>query len=70
MRLRTVRRALPMEVVLLHHALKAFAFRAANHIDEIARLKLRHAQIDFAFGQIAFAGEIRARIAAAQRRPS
>ena len=52
MRLRTVRRTLPMEVVLLHHALKAFAFRAANHIDEIAGLKLRHAQVDVAFGKI------------------
>src|SRR4029077_3346307 len=51
-RLRTVRRALPMEVVLLHHALKAFAFRAANYIDEVARLKLRHAQVDVAFGKI------------------
>ena len=69
-RFRTVRRALPMEVVLLHHALKAFAFRAANHIDEVARLKLRDAQVDLAFGKIRFAGEIRARIFAARLRPS
>src|SRR5262249_54840615 len=49
---RTVRRALPGEVVLLHHALKTFAFRAPNHIHEIAGLKLRNAQVDFAFGKI------------------
>ena len=36
----------PVEVVLLHDALEAFAFRPADHIDEIARLKLRHAQVD------------------------
>ena len=52
MRLRTVRRSLPGEVVLLHHALKTFAFRAANHIDEVAGLKLRNAQVDVAFGKI------------------
>src|SRR4029077_16107354 len=52
MRFRTVRRALPMEVVLLHHALKAFAFRAADYIDEVARLKLGNAQVDVAFGKI------------------
>jgi len=46
-----VRRALPMEVVLLHHALKAFAFRAADYIDEVAWLKLRNAQVDLAFGK-------------------
>src|SRR5262245_29817613 len=40
MHFRTVRRSLPGEVMLLHHALKAFAFGAANHIDEVARLKL------------------------------
>ena len=53
-RFRTVRRALPMEVVLLHHALKAFAFRAADYIDEVAWLKLRNAQIDLPFGKILF----------------
>src|SRR5213075_271033 len=53
MRFRTVRRSLPREVMLLHHALKTFAFRAANHIDEIARLKLRNAQVDVALGKIA-----------------
>src|SRR5205814_5723031 len=52
MRFRTVRGPLPVEVVLLHHALKTFAFRAANHIDEVARLKLRHAQVDVAFRKI------------------
>src|SRR6266436_9665774 len=51
-RFRTVRRALPSEVMLLHHALKTFAFRAPNHIDEVARLKLRNAQVDVAFGKI------------------
>src|SRR5436190_24402712 len=30
-RFRTVRRALPSEIVLLHHALKTLAFRTANH---------------------------------------
>src|ERR1043165_9759304 len=40
---RTVSRALPREIVLLHHALKAFSLRSANHIDIIAWLKLRHA---------------------------
>ena len=52
MRFRTVRRSLPGEVMLLHHALEAFAFRAANHIDEIAGLKLRNALVNFAFGEI------------------
>src|SRR5882762_9039861 len=51
-RFRTVRRALPMKVVLLHHTLKSFTFRSANHIDIVARLKLRNAQIDLAFGKI------------------
>ncbi len=51
-RLRTVRRALSVEVVLLHHALEAFALRATDHIDEIAGLKLRDGEIDFAFRQI------------------
>ena len=54
MRLRTVRRALAGEVVLLHHALEAFALRSADHIDEIAGLKLRDAQIDLAFRRIRF----------------
>ena len=52
MRLRTVRRALAMHVVFLHHALKAFAFGAADHIDQIARLKLRDVQIHLAFRRI------------------
>src|SRR6476646_4614053 len=51
-RLRTVRGTLPVEVVLLHHALKTFAFRAPNHIHEVPRLKLRNAQVDVAFGKI------------------
>src|SRR4030095_5305849 len=51
-RFRTMRRPLPGEVVLLHHALKTFAFRAANHIDEVAGLKLRNAQVDVAFRKI------------------
>jgi len=54
-RFRPVRRALPSEVVLLHHALKAFAFRAADYIDEVAWLKLRNAQVDLALGKIVLA---------------
>src|SRR5438067_2076316 len=53
-RFRTVRRTLPSEIVLFHYALKTFAFRAANDIDEVAGLKLRNGQINFAFGKIAF----------------
>src|SRR4029077_3371572 len=51
-RLRTVRRALPMKVVPLHHTLKSFPFRSANHIDIVARVKLRNAQIDLLFEKI------------------
>src|SRR5262245_1610814 len=51
-RLRTMRGALSMEVMLLHHALKSFSFRPANHIHVIACLKLCDAQIDLAFGKI------------------
>src|ERR1700757_386535 len=51
--LRTVRRALSMKVVLLHHALKSFSLGSANHIHVIARLKLRNTQVDLAFGKIA-----------------
>src|SRR6266480_5353223 len=53
-RLRTVRRALSMKVVLLHHTLKSFSLGSANHIHVIARLKLRNTQVDLAFGKIAF----------------
>src|SRR5207249_9731143 len=42
-RLRTVRRALPMKVVLLHHTLKSFSLRSADYIDIVTRLKLRNA---------------------------
>src|ERR1700751_4335649 len=49
---RTVRRALPMKVVLLHHTLKSFSFRSANHIHKVAYLKLGNAQIDLAFAKI------------------
>src|SRR6266481_6689209 len=52
MRLRTVRRALPMKVMFLHHTLKSFSLGSANHIHVIARLKLRNAQVDLAFGKI------------------
>src|SRR5437879_13561400 len=52
MRLGTVRGSLPMHVVFLHHPLKPFAFGATNHIDEVARLKLRDVQIHLAFRQI------------------
>src|SRR5438094_8029767 len=48
----TVRGTLPMHVVFLHQSLKPFAFGAANHIHEIARLKLRHVQIHFALGRV------------------
>src|SRR2546430_10597798 len=50
---RTVRRALPVKIVLLHHALKSLSFRSPNHIHIVACLKLRNAQIDLAFGEIA-----------------
>src|SRR5438105_4847247 len=52
MRLRSVRRALPREVVLFHYALETLAFRATNHIHEIARLELRNAQVDLALREI------------------
>src|SRR5216110_2866911 len=51
-RFRAVGCALPIEVVLLHHALEAFAFRAADHIDKIARLELGDGEIHFALGDI------------------
>src|SRR6266540_6957151 len=51
-RFRTVRRALSMKVVLLHHTLEPFSFRSANHIYIVACLKLGNAQIDLAFGKI------------------
>ena len=52
-RFRSVGRALPIEVVLLHHTLETFAFRASNHVDKIARLKLGDGEIHFNFSQIA-----------------
>src|ERR1700730_6262023 len=57
MRLGTVRRTLSVEVVLLHHALETFAFRSAGNIDKVARLKLRNAQIDFAFRRVGIESE-------------
>ncbi len=51
-RLRTVRRALALEVVLLHDALEAFALGLANHIDPITRLKLRDCEVDLALRRI------------------
>src|ERR1043166_2351912 len=51
-RFRTMRRALPGKVMLLHHALKTFPLRSPDYIDVIACLKLGHAQIDLAFGKI------------------
>src|ERR1700732_182347 len=57
-RLRSVRCALTVEVVFLHHALKTFALRSAGNIDKIARLKLRNGQIDFAFWRICFEAEL------------
>src|SRR5205823_13313043 len=44
-RLRTVRCALPMKVVLLHHALKSFSLRSADYIDIVTRLKLRNVRL-------------------------
>ena len=41
-----MRRALALEVMLLHHTLEAFSFRPPNYIDPIARLKLSDVQID------------------------
>src|SRR5207244_11562296 len=52
-RLRTVRRALSMKVVLLHHTLKSFSLRSANHIHIVARLKLLNTQVDLALSEIA-----------------
>ena len=52
MRLRTVRRTLPIEVVLLHHALEALSFGATNHVNKISRLKLRDGEIHFAITEI------------------
>src|SRR2546423_860946 len=52
MRLRSVGRALAVEIVFFHHALEPFALRAADDVNPVARLKLRDAQIDFAFGRI------------------
>src|SRR5215470_15761706 len=49
---RTVRRALSVEVVLLHHTLKSFSLGPADYIDIVARLKLCNAQVDFAFWEI------------------
>ena len=60
----------PCEVVLLHHALEAFALRLADHIDPIARLKLRDAQVDLAFRRIRLRDEIPARISSARNRLS
>src|SRR5262249_46186146 len=52
MRFRTVRRTLAGKVMFLHHALKSFSLRAPDHVHIIPGLKLRNAQIDFAFGKI------------------
>src|ERR1700726_1449739 len=47
-----MRCALSVKIVLFHHALKTLAFRAADNIHIIARLKLRDVQIDLAFRRI------------------
>src|SRR2546423_2737673 len=52
MRLRSVGRALAVEIVFLHHALEPFSLRTADDVNPVARLKLRDVQIDFAFGRI------------------
>src|SRR5215467_12276164 len=49
---RTVSGALPGKIVFLHHALEPFAFRTADHINEVASLKLGNAQVDLALGKI------------------
>src|SRR5436190_2102729 len=51
-RFRAVSRALPVEVVLFYHPLKAFAFRSADNIDIITCLKLGDAQIDLTLRRI------------------
>ena len=61
MRFRAVCRALSVKVVLPHHALKAFSFGTSNHVDIVARLKLRNAQINLTFWK-SWSGEIRGRI--------
>src|SRR5947209_933577 len=57
MRFGTVGGALAGEVVLLHDALKAFAFGAADDINEIAGLKLSDAEVDLPFRQIGLEAE-------------
>src|SRR6266536_6171964 len=47
-----VGRTLPMHVVLLHYPLKPLAFGAADHVDEVTRLKLCDIQIHFALGRV------------------
>jgi hypothetical protein len=51
-------RALSVKVVFLHDPLKSFALRATDDVDEIARLKLRDAQIDLAFRRISFQAKL------------
>src|SRR5207237_1004965 len=48
----TVRCTLSMHVVFLHHPMASFALRAADHINEVARLKLCDVQVHFAIRQI------------------
>src|SRR5947209_6113850 len=47
-----MRCTLTLEVVFLHHTLKAFALRLTDHIDPIARLKLSDVQIDVSFWRV------------------
>ena len=51
-RLGTMRCALALEIVLLHHALETFALGFADNVDPIARLKLRDREIDVAFRSV------------------
>src|SRR5207248_11799336 len=48
----TVRCTLSMHVVFLHLPLESFAFIAAVHINEVARLKLCDVQVHFSIRQI------------------
>src|SRR5947209_2092193 len=52
MRFRSVRSALSVKIMFLHHTLETFSLRAPDHIHEIAGLKLADAEIHFALRQI------------------
>ncbi len=58
MRFRTVRCALALEVVLLHHALEPLALRPPDDIHPITRLKLRHVQIDVSLRRVSLEAKL------------